>query len=190
MRGIFLTGPPGSGKTTLVRELASTLESLGCRVEGIVAPEIREGGKRIGFDICALKSLKCWRLARIGCYSKRYVGKYGVCEREAMQAAEHLRNIVSMIDVVVIDEIGPMELKVSTLRSAIVEVLYSSKPIVAVIHRRLRYSHPEVYRIILSIGPILVLTPKRRDAIKREAHTMARVLARAACRGEGGAGTT
>ena len=44
---ILLTGPPGVGKTTLIKYLC---EQLG-NCSGFYTEEIREGGKRIGFNI-------------------------------------------------------------------------------------------------------------------------------------------
>ena len=44
---LLVTGPPGVGKTTLVTHLCQELENCA----GFYTEEIREAGKRSGFDI-------------------------------------------------------------------------------------------------------------------------------------------
>src|SRR5262245_9707116 len=46
---VLLTGAPGSGKTTLVREVVRELDPS--RVAGFTTEEIREGGERLGFRV-------------------------------------------------------------------------------------------------------------------------------------------
>ncbi|XP_054654757.1 cancer-related nucleoside-triphosphatase isoform X2 [Dunckerocampus dactyliophorus] len=48
---IFLTGPPGVGKTTLVQKACDALVSSGHALEGFYTEEVREGGRRVGFDV-------------------------------------------------------------------------------------------------------------------------------------------
>ena len=154
---------------------------MGCTVGGIYAPERRSGRTRIGFDICDINSGECWRLARVDCRSPVRVGRYGVCIDEASAAADRLLEIAKISDIVIIDEIGPMELLVPRLRRAIESLIMSSKPIVAVVHRRLRQTHPALYSSIERLGPVIRLTRETRDAIRSEALAKARVLALEAC---------
>ncbi|XP_061546289.1 LOW QUALITY PROTEIN: cancer-related nucleoside-triphosphatase [Phycodurus eques] len=51
LRHVFLTGPPGVGKTTLVQKACDALLSSGQAVEGFYTEEVREGGRRVGFDV-------------------------------------------------------------------------------------------------------------------------------------------
>ncbi|MFP3237452.1 MAG: nucleoside-triphosphatase, partial [Vulcanisaeta sp.] len=48
---VLVTGPPGVGKTTLVRKVADYARGLGLKVFGFVTVEVREGGSRVGFKI-------------------------------------------------------------------------------------------------------------------------------------------
>uniref|UniRef100_UPI003AAADE5A cancer-related nucleoside-triphosphatase isoform X2 n=1 Tax=Centroberyx gerrardi TaxID=166262 RepID=UPI003AAADE5A len=48
---VFLTGPPGVGKTTLVQKACEALVSAGVGVEGFYTEEVREAGRRVGFDV-------------------------------------------------------------------------------------------------------------------------------------------
>jgi nucleoside-triphosphatase THEP1 len=48
---LLLTGPPGSGKTTVVQRLLERLHDR--RLAGFYTQELRERGKRVGFEASA-----------------------------------------------------------------------------------------------------------------------------------------
>ncbi|MEB3788492.1 MAG: nucleoside-triphosphatase [Desulfurococcales archaeon] len=165
-RGIFLSGEPGSGKTTTVYKAVDILKES-CRLAGFLAPELRSSkGFRIGFNLRDLEGRE-WCLARRGYYSPARVGNYGVCVDEVNKAVETLRDEIfnSDVDIVIIDEIGPMELKVLSLRNLIIDVLLSDKPVIGVVHRRLKTSDLEVYRLVERKGDILYMTRQKRDLV-------------------------
>lgn len=47
-KNLLLTGPPGCGKTTVIRHLIDRLGDV--RAAGFYTQEIREQGQRIGFE--------------------------------------------------------------------------------------------------------------------------------------------
>ncbi|XP_074752847.1 cancer-related nucleoside-triphosphatase isoform X2 [Athene noctua] len=51
---VFLTGPPGVGKTTLIQKVTQALKSSGIPIDGFYTEEVREGGRRTGFDVVTL----------------------------------------------------------------------------------------------------------------------------------------
>ncbi|XP_063246555.1 cancer-related nucleoside-triphosphatase isoform X2 [Prinia subflava] len=51
---VFLTGPPGVGKTTLIQKVSQALKSSGVPIDGFYTQEVREGGRRTGFDVVTL----------------------------------------------------------------------------------------------------------------------------------------
>ncbi|XP_031447742.1 cancer-related nucleoside-triphosphatase isoform X2 [Phasianus colchicus] len=53
-RHVFLTGPPGIGKTTLIQKVTQALKSSDVPVDGFYTEEVKEGGRRRGFDVVTL----------------------------------------------------------------------------------------------------------------------------------------
>ncbi|KAF6274700.1 nucleoside-triphosphatase, cancer-related [Rhinolophus ferrumequinum] len=64
-RHVFLTGSPGVGKTTLIQKASEVLKSSGMPVDGFYTEEVRQGGRRIGFDVVTLSGLR-GPLSRVG----------------------------------------------------------------------------------------------------------------------------
>lgn len=51
-KNLLLTGPPGCGKTTLIRRIVGRLENR--RLAGFFTQEIRQHGQRVGFEAVGL----------------------------------------------------------------------------------------------------------------------------------------
>ena len=64
MRKTLLGGLTGVGKTTLVRKASESLVSSGATVGGFYTEEVREGGRRVGFDVVTTTGER-GRLSRI-----------------------------------------------------------------------------------------------------------------------------
>lgn len=188
-KGYFLTGNPGVGKSTIFNLIVGELRRLGCRVGGISAPEVRVGGRRVGFKILDIETGEEAWLARAGYPSPVRVGRYGVLVEEAERlGARAIRKALEEADVIGIDEIGPMELLVPGLREAIIQALTYDKPVIGVVHRGLKSRDPEVYRLVATLGPVVEVTLDNRDRLAREAGEVARHAAAWAGCGEGGQG--
>ena len=131
MKSVYLlTGRPGVGKTTLIKEVVANL-SRTCG--GFYTEEIRVKGTREGFRIVTLDG-ETAVLASIHIPSRYRVSKYGVdlasLERVGVAA---LRKATQERDVIVIDEIGKMELFSAYFRQAVVEAIESGKPVLGTI---------------------------------------------------------
>jgi len=103
---LLLTGPPGAGKTTAMARLAERLRASGRKLAGFYTREVRERGRRVGFDIETLDG-KTGVLARTGLKGPARVGSYGVDVEGFERLA--LDSLSGAPEVFIIDEIGKME---------------------------------------------------------------------------------
>jgi len=124
----LLTGRPGCGKTTLIRRL---VESLAVPAGGFYTEEIRRGSRREGFALITLDGQTA-TLASVHNPSRRRVSKYGV-DVEAVDevGVPAIERATARGALVVIDEIGKMELFSNQFRQAVLSALESGKPVVA-----------------------------------------------------------
>jgi nucleoside-triphosphatase len=130
-KNILLQGYPGVGKTTVIKKTIHGIESAG----GFYTEEIREGSRRRGFKITTLEG-KQGTLAYKGRASPHRVGTYGV--DIAILESLGVESIRETLDdkskwLVVIDEIGAMELFSSHFRDAVIEAFNSPKKVLATI---------------------------------------------------------
>ncbi|KAK0182075.1 hypothetical protein PV327_000246 [Microctonus hyperodae] len=115
-KSILLTGPPGIGKTTVCKKIIKLIDNSNYTCDGFYTEEIRlENRKRIGFDVIPINNINGRGfLARIESAlegkkpSKFRVGNYQVFVDEFELVA--LPCLESQTDVLIIDEIGKMEL--------------------------------------------------------------------------------
>lgn len=136
-RILLLTGNPGVGKTTVVMEVVDSLKEKGYNVGGIVSREVRSDNVRTGFEIIDLMSERQGWLARVTSGTGPRVGKYRV-EMHDLESIG-VRAIIDAVDgsdVVVIDEIGPMELFSGGFKEAVKKALECAKLVLCVVHRR------------------------------------------------------
>ena len=152
---IFLTGPPGCGKTTAIR---TVLPRLAIEAGGFYTEEIREDGTRTGFRLLTLDGQEAV-LADVRLRGVPRIGKYGV-DLEALEqtGVRSIRDAIETKQLVVVDEIGPMELLSPAFREVVMEALESPVPVLGTIMLRSASfpdylkSSPEVTIISISRG--------------------------------------
>ncbi len=158
---ILITGRPGSGKSTLVRELA---ERAGERAGGFYTEEIHAKGRRVGFRIITLDG-KRGNLAGTHLRSSHHEGRYGVClktvEKLAIPAIE---DALTASKTVLIDKIGPMELLSEPFSACVLKALEAPNTVVATLSRR----GPRFIRELKARDDIvlLTLTPETEDEVR------------------------
>lgn len=173
--GFYLTGAPGVGKSTVFMRIVEELRKIGCSVGGIHAPEVRVGGVRVGFMIVDLHTGARGWLARVGDFKGPRVGKYVVIIDDVLNVGvPALERALTGMDIIAVDEIGPMELAVPMLRSSIIKCIESGKLYLAVVHRGLRDRDPEVYRLLSTRGSIVEVTVENRSVLLASAVDVAR----------------
>jgi nucleoside-triphosphatase len=134
-KNLMITGPPGCGKTTLLLGLSERLAAEGFVVGGIVCPEMREHGRRVGFEVVDILGRR-GLLAHTSLYSPRGVNisRYGVNLADLDQISSEA--LSRDADVFVVDEIGPMEMRSAIFVSGVRRILDGPVPLVAAVHYR------------------------------------------------------
>lgn len=114
------------------------MKAKGVIVGGCATAELREKGQRVGFEVRDLTSGSKGKLASVGGGLGPRVGKYRVnLEDLAAVGAKGLLDAAASSELIVVDEVGPMELVSPEFRRAVKACIESGKPILAVIHQRL-----------------------------------------------------
>ncbi len=129
-KNIILTGIPRVGKTTIIRKVISGIKR-GCA--GFYTEEMREGNLRVGFKLITLDHRSCV-LSHKNIKSRHRVGKYGV----NLECIERI-GVTSILQgiqkkkVIVIDEIGKMELFSKNFQEVVIKALDSESPVLGTI---------------------------------------------------------
>jgi nucleoside-triphosphatase len=127
---LLLTGQPGAGKTALIKE---ALARTKVRAGGFYTEEIRTGGIRQGFRIATLDGQEVV-LAHVNIPSPHRIGKYkvdiGALDGVGVSA---LRQALAEGDLVVIDEIGKMELLSPRFKEVVTQAMNSGKKVLGTV---------------------------------------------------------
>jgi nucleoside-triphosphatase len=129
-RALLLTGKPGTGKTALIKEAIARTEVRG---GGFYTEEIRTGGIRQGFRIITIDGQEAV-LAHVNISSPYQISKYKVdidsLNRVGVTA---LRQALKESDLILIDEIGKMELLSPQFREAVTQAIGSGRKVLGTI---------------------------------------------------------
>ncbi|MEM3382206.1 MAG: NTPase [Candidatus Bathyarchaeia archaeon] len=138
-RVIFVTGPPGIGKTTLVMKVAEYVKSRGYGVGGIVTEELREGGVRVGFRMIDLHTGDTGILSHINLKEGPRLGRYviNIKDLESMGVKALMDGLEREVRLLVLDEIGPMELHSRRFISAAMQAATCGKPFLGTVQLKL-----------------------------------------------------
>ncbi|MFE9633522.1 nucleoside-triphosphatase [Streptomyces sp. NPDC006463] len=164
---ILIEGRPGAGKTTALRRLAALLPTRAAN--GFTTEEIRQSGARVGF---ALETLDGRRqvLAHVDLPGPPRVGKYGVdlgvMERLALPSLRPTAVGDAPRQLVLIDELGRMELACTAFRDAVDALFAAEVDVVATVH-----AHRDPFTDALKRRTgieVVHLTPANRDGLPGE----------------------
>ena len=124
----LITGKPGVGKTTLVQKIIERMRSV--NMAGFCTAEIRCLGSRLGFELQGLNGERR-TLAHVEIDSRNRVGRYGVDKYGFEEFLAILDLLNPDVELIVIDEIGKMELFSKRFRSIVCDALNSDKQVLA-----------------------------------------------------------
>lgn len=167
---LAITGAPGSGKSTLCKRLIEALPTV--KIGGILTQDIREGRDRVGFAILDIATGQRGLLAHRALKAGPRVGRYRVnlddIERIAVPALEHAMREAQLI---VIDEIAPMELCSPRFVEAVMRVLDSPKDLLVTFKEHCE--HPLIARVRAEFL-VFTITLSTREEIFAEVLALAR----------------
>jgi nucleoside-triphosphatase len=105
-RVLLVTGVPGVGKTTVIRELVRRLAHR--RLSGFYTEEMRQHGQRVGFRLATLDGE--WTvMAHMDFRGLPQVSKYGVDVAAIDAVATRVLALKPGVDIYLVDEVGKME---------------------------------------------------------------------------------
>jgi nucleoside-triphosphatase len=162
-KNLFLAGKPASGKTTLIKAVCLPRQA---RLGGFYTEEIREGSERLGFRLKTFDGRE-GVLARKGMPSAHKLNKYGVdlgvletIGIAALRAARNTREII------VIDEIGSMEIISEPFRRELLECLNAPQKVLATIRYNAQPFTDEIKR--MADTALLCLTRATAASVRRQ----------------------
>jgi len=158
---IAVTGSPGIGKSTLVAKVNSGTK---LRVGGVLARDRCYKDRRTGFELLDLSTGMVGILADEAGDGPQ-LGKYRVhlddLDRIGAQAVENALGC----DLIVVDEVGPMELSSHRFVLAVEKAIASPKPMLVVLHQ---WSNHRLAKKIRGSFRVLTVTRENRDSLADE----------------------
>jgi nucleoside-triphosphatase THEP1 len=128
-KNIFLTGPPSSGKTTVIKKV---IAGLGLPAQGFYTEEERVAGKRVGFLMKTLGGRSGY-LGHQDIQSAFHVRRYGVSVDNIEAIAAPSLVPATGDTIIILDEIGKMECFSKVFREAVTDALDSPNIVIGTI---------------------------------------------------------
>jgi len=154
------------GKTTVLMRVVEGLNVKHYSVGGMMSQEVRsEDGFRVGFEILDLHNSRRGWLASVNEPNGPQVGKYRVnLEDLDSIGVEAIAEAVERLDVVVIDEVGPMELFSDRFQDAVKRAIVSTRLVVGVVHWNARGQLIGELKARAD-SEVIVVTPENREKL-------------------------
>jgi nucleoside-triphosphatase len=158
---IAVTGSPGVGKSTMVAKAAA---ATGMRVGGVLARDKRYKDRRIGFELLDLASGAVGMLAdETG--TGPQLGKYRVHPEDLDGIGAKAVEDALKCELIVVDEVGPMELTSHRFISAVEMAIASPLPMLVVLHE---WSNHRLAKKIRSTFKVIAVTRDNRETLADE----------------------
>ncbi len=162
---IGITGLPNAGKTQALVKVIEMLEEAENKVGGMVTEPIIKNNRRVGFYVKDRITKEKDILAHVDHDSKIVVGRYKVnldaLERVGVTAIE---TAAEECDIVIIDEVGRMEVESEKFVDIVKKILEEDKPLILTLHKKSRNPLLQDIRRRDDVR-ILEVTPINRDLL-------------------------
>ncbi len=161
---LLLTGHPRSGKTTIVRKV---IERWGENAGGFYTEEISGPGGRKGFRLITLDG-KAYTLAHKDFRGPHVpsVGRYGIDLEVLAKGVEAIRRAMHAGQLIVVDEIGKMELLSPDFRAVVLEIILGPQPMLGTILYK-PHPHADLYKKLAQVT-LWEVNPLTRDALPQK----------------------
>jgi len=161
---VGVTGNPGVGKTTLVLRV---VEGVPLKCGGMVTLEIRKVGRRVGFSVRDILTGKEGVLAHLHLTQGPRMGRYRINLKDLDEVgAAAIERALEEADLVVVDEVGPMELHSPRFIRAVERALEADKHLLVTVHRR--SNHHLAYLVRHRVDRYIRLTVSNRERMIQE----------------------
>ena len=135
---IGITGLPGSGKTFTLKRVIEMLGD-GVTVGGMIDEKISDGRHEIGINVCDLQTGKKVTFAKPDVESKITVGNLGVdLSLFESVSIDAIKSACENCDIIVIDEVGKVEVESQAFVDAVKDALDADKPMILTLHKKSR----------------------------------------------------
>lgn len=170
---IGITGLPGAGKTHALHKVIEMLEGEDKIIGGMITDPIIVKGERKGFKVMDWQTKEEKVFAHEGLESEIMVGDYGV-DIEALESigVPAIKNATEESELIIIDEVGKMEVESPLFIEAVKEALDTDKPLILTLHKKSRNPLLQDIRRRDDVR-ILEVTPINRDLLP---HKIIRLL--------------
>ncbi len=158
----LLTGHPGVGKTTIIKRI---VEELKLPAGGFYTEEIRENNMRMGFAVVTFSGFK-GVLAHRNFKSRYKVGKYGVGIYTLNRiGVKEIQMCLMEKKIIVIDEIGKMELLSPQFQAVVEKALDANNPVLGTITSA---RHPFAQKVkARSDVKVIEVTKQNREEVSK-----------------------
>ncbi|MDR3282893.1 MAG: NTPase [Candidatus Methanoplasma sp.] len=136
---IGITGLPGSGKTYALLRVIEMLKENDLQIGGMIDESVTDGRRKTGFSVRNILTGETKVFASSDIESKIMIGKIGVDLSKFEEIGiVAIRTACKQCDIIVIDEVGKMEVESPAFIDAVKEALDADKPMILTLHKKSR----------------------------------------------------
>jgi nucleoside-triphosphatase len=136
---IGITGLPGAGKTKTLLRVIDMLGAEELKIGGMINEPIADGRRKVGFSVRNITTTESQIFAHTGIESKIMDGKIGVdLSKFESVAVNAIRDACETCDIIVIDEVGKVEVESQPFIDAVKFALDAGKPMILTLHKKSR----------------------------------------------------
>ena len=136
---IGITGLPNSGKTYALLRVIDMLKEENLSIGGMMDEPLSDGRRKVGFTVKNLFTGESQIFADTETESKIMIGKIGVDLQKFEEIAiPAIKEACEKCDVIIIDEVGKIEVESQLFIDTVKEALDVNKPMILTLHKKFR----------------------------------------------------